>query len=48
MKQWSPQDWPVAADWQPLTSRFFASETGLKLGQFIQQRINNGATDDRL
>lgn len=44
LEKWNPPDWPVAEDWKLLVSRFFASETGLKLGQFIRQRIDSGAT----
>ena len=39
-----PADWPVAPGWQPLVDRFFASEAGQQLLQFLQQRLNDGAS----
>ena len=44
LQAWSPQDWPVAADWQPLVGSFLTSEAGQKLGSFISARLDAGAT----
>ncbi|MDD2811742.1 uracil-DNA glycosylase [Rhodoferax sp.] len=38
-----PAQWPVAADWQPVVSTFFASEAGRRLLTFLQQRLQAGA-----
>ena len=40
----NPADWPVAPDWQPLVGTFFASEQGLALLAFLQQRLDAGAS----
>ena len=40
---WQPRDWPVAADWRALVDRFFAGETGRRLGAFVQGRLEDGA-----
>jgi uracil-DNA glycosylase len=40
----NPQDWPVAAGWQPLVDAFFASATGASLLQFLRERLEAGAT----
>jgi uracil-DNA glycosylase len=40
----NPEDWPVAAGWQPLVDDFFASETGQRLLAFLDQRLQAGAT----
>jgi uracil-DNA glycosylase len=40
---WSPAHWPVAADWQPLVSSFFASPAGLALGERLAERLTAGA-----
>ena len=39
-----PQDWPVAAGWQPLVDDFFASSAGQALRGFLQLRLTAGAT----
>jgi len=44
LRAWEPGHWPVAADWQPLVSRFFDSEAGARLGQHIGARLAAGAT----
>jgi len=44
LQAWEPGRWPVAADWQPLVSRFFDSEAGVQLGQHIGARLAAGAT----
>jgi len=41
---WSPADWPVADDWRELTTEFFASEAGLRLGHYVTARLAAGAT----
>ncbi len=41
---WAPERWPVAADWQPLADRFFASSAGAALGDFVRGRLAAGAT----
>lgn len=38
-----PADWPVAAGWQPLVDRFFASARGQGLLAFLQSRLDAGA-----
>ena len=40
---WAPALWPVAPDWQPLVTRFFASPAGLGLGQHLTERLAAGA-----
>ncbi len=40
----NPEDWPVAPGWQPLVDDFFASETGQRLLEFLDQRLQAGAT----
>jgi uracil-DNA glycosylase len=40
---WAPSTWRVAPDWQPLLARFLASEPAHKLGEFIRQRLAQGA-----
>ncbi len=44
LQAWEPASWPVAADWRPLVSRFFDSETGVQLGRHISARLAAGAT----
>lgn len=41
---WTPQAWPVADDWRPVVERFLAGEPARRLGRFIQQRLDAGAT----
>ncbi len=41
---WNPAHWPVADDWRALTSEFFASETGHRLGRYLTARLAAGAT----
>ena len=38
-----PSDWLVAPGWQPLVDEFFAGETGRKLLEFLQSRLDDGA-----
>lgn len=44
LRGWTPQAWPVADDWRPLIEHFLAGEPALRLGRFIQQRLEAGAT----
>ncbi|MBP6483211.1 MAG: uracil-DNA glycosylase, partial [Rhodoferax sp.] len=39
-----PLCWPVAQGWQPLVDGFFQSEVGQSLLQFLNQRLQAGAT----
>lgn len=38
-----PAAWPVAPGWQALMDQFFVSETGVRLLQFLQTRLDAGA-----
>jgi uracil-DNA glycosylase len=38
-----PADWPVAPGWQPLVDEFFGSPAGLKLVDFLHERLKAGA-----
>ena len=38
-----PADWPVATGWQPLVDEFFGSPAGLKLVDFLHERLKAGA-----
>lgn len=40
---WQPQTWPVAAGWRTVVDRFFSGEAGVRLGGFVQQRLDAGA-----
>ena len=40
---WAPTQWPVAPDWQPLVSDFFAGPRGQALGRHLTQRLAAGA-----
>lgn len=40
---WTPDLWPVAPDWRPITDAFFASAAGQVLGQKLTQRLAEGA-----
>lgn len=44
LTDWAPAQWPVAPDWRPLTTAFFASAAGRALGGRIGQRLAAGAT----
>jgi uracil-DNA glycosylase len=43
LTRWNPAAWPLAADWAPVVGQFLASQAGLKLGAFIEQRLAAGA-----
>ena len=38
-----PQTWPVAPDWQPAVSAFWAGETGIGLHRYLQERLKQSA-----
>jgi uracil-DNA glycosylase len=38
-----PADWPVAPGWQPLVEDFFTGAVGIKLLDFLHQRLEAGA-----
>jgi uracil-DNA glycosylase len=40
---WNPEQWPVAADWQPIVQAFLQSPVAQSLGAHIQQRLQAGA-----
>lgn len=40
---WKPSLWPIDPSWVPVVQGFLASPTGQKLGQFIEQRLAEGA-----
>jgi uracil-DNA glycosylase len=40
---WNPALWPIDPSWAPDVQGFLASPTGQKLGQFITQRLAEGA-----
>jgi len=40
---WDPALWPIDPSWAPDVQGFLASPTGQKLGQFIAQRLADGA-----
>jgi uracil-DNA glycosylase len=43
LTEWAPDQWPVADDWRPLVDAFVASPAGQQLGQFIRERLAQGA-----
>ena len=44
LRAWAPHAWAVGEGWAPLLHDFFASDTGLALGRFVQARLQAGAT----
>ena len=40
---WNPTLWSIDPSWAPVVQGFLASPTGRKLGQFIEQRLADGA-----
>jgi uracil-DNA glycosylase len=40
---WSPAQWPVTIDWQPVLQAFLGSEVARQLSEFIQMRLAQGA-----
>ncbi len=43
LRSWCPQDWPTAADWQPMVQSFLCSGPGESLAVFMRQRLAAGA-----
>jgi uracil-DNA glycosylase len=43
LQSFNPADWPVAPDWLPTTQAFAASAAAASLGQYLQQRLADGA-----
>jgi len=43
LTQWSPADWPVHPDWQPVLDAFWRSPQGVSLASFVQSRLDAGA-----
>lgn len=43
LTQWSPADWPVQLDWQPVLDAFWRSAQGVSLATFVQSRLDAGA-----
>jgi uracil-DNA glycosylase len=41
--RWEPREWPLAPGWRPVVDAFLDSPAGLRLGAFIQQRLDAGA-----
>lgn len=41
---WTPTQWSVAADWQPVLTPFFDGAVGQQLGHFLESRLAAGAT----
>lgn len=41
--RWEPRRWPLDAGWRPVVDGFLASETGRRLGAFIEGRLAEGA-----
>lgn len=44
LRRWSPDTWPMAADWAAVVGRFLASPQGQRLAAFVHQRLSAGAT----
>lgn len=43
LERWTPEDWQLAAGWQPVVDAFFGSSAGVQLARFIRDRIAAGA-----
>jgi uracil-DNA glycosylase len=43
LTDWNPSQWPIDPSWAPVVQNFLASQPGQKLGQFIKQRLAEGA-----
>jgi uracil-DNA glycosylase len=43
LRDWAPQHWAVAPDWQALVNTFLRSPVAASLGAFVQQRLAAGA-----
>ena len=44
LTQWTPQNWPIHADWRPVLDSFWRSARGMSLAAFIRSRIDAGAS----
>ena len=43
LREWAPERWPAAADWQPVLQPFWVSAAGQGLARFVQGRLQAGA-----
>lgn len=43
LREWNPDQWPVAPDWQTVVDAFLRSATAHSLGAFISNRLKSGA-----
>jgi uracil-DNA glycosylase len=43
LREWAPQQWPLAEGWRQPVADFLASAAGQGLSSFLQQRIADGA-----
>ena len=43
LTHWEPQQWAVADDWRGTVTGFFQSTVGSRLGDFLAERIRDGA-----
>ena len=43
LTRWSPVDWLVQPDWQPVLDAFWRSAQGVSLAEFVQSRLDAGA-----
>lgn len=41
--RWKPEQWPLAEGWRPIVTAFLASDAGLALAAFVQERLAAGA-----
>ena len=44
LRHLAPEQWALAAGWQPVVERFFASAEGAALSDFLRERLQAGAT----
>src|SRR4051812_8721798 len=40
---WAPEQWPLAEGWKPAVEAFLASPEGLRLADFLRERLAAGA-----
>ena len=43
LREWAPDQWPVAGGWRPVVNAFLASDRGRALAEFIRGRLAAGA-----
>ncbi|AMO23416.1 uracil-DNA glycosylase [Ramlibacter tataouinensis] len=43
LRRWAPEEWALAPGWQPALDAFLASGAGLRLAEFIRERLDSGA-----